>query len=247
MKHQSGFGLSELLVGLFLASIILTALIQFYLSNKRQYLAAEAILTERFDLQWVSDLLSNSIKRAGFTPCLGVDQLDVVDRRFFGRKVSSLKISNQPQQLIQVNRMSEQFTKLIRVQSPTELIISNSAPINEHHPLLIANCEHAEIHEILSIDNMGTRSLITLTKPLMFTYGASTYLGEWLEERWFIKRNGKGVDALYYQLHSAEELTSLIHSLYIKETYNQAQRYLNIILGLEQKKTLELLVAVRGT
>lgn len=247
MKRQSGFGLSEILISLFISSIIMGTLIQFYMSNKRQYLAAEEILSTQFDLQWVTDLMSDSIRRAGFTPCLGVDQLQAVDRRNFSKKLTGLRIENQPQHLIQVNRMNELFSQLISVQNATQIIVSKHAVWNEKRPLIIADCEHAEVHKIGMIDKIGPNYLITLTKPLIFSYDVSTYVGEWLEERWFIKHNVQGVPALYYQLSQTEELTPLIHSLRIKDKRAHEKRYLDIELGLDQDKTHQLFVAVRGS
>lgn len=247
MKTQAGFGLSEILISLFLVSIIMTTLIQFYLNNKRQYLAAEEILSEGFDVQWVSDLLSDSIRRAGFTPCLGVDQLYAVDRRNFGKAVLGLKVENQPQQFIQVNRMSENFTQLITIKNTTQIVVANSVLINEQRPLVIADCDHAEIHNILMVDKIGAHQLVTLTKPLMFSYETSAYVGEWLEEHWFIKSNSKGIKALYYQSDQAEELTPLIYSLQIKEKRIHKKKYLEISMGLEKDKVSDLVVAVRGS
>jgi len=110
MTKQAGIGLSEVIISLFLASLILTLLTQLYLSNKRQYSEAQKLLETNFDLQWVSDLMSDSIRRAGFTPCLGIDQLKTIDRRNNDKTLLGLKIEQSPLQLIQVNRTRELFT-----------------------------------------------------------------------------------------------------------------------------------------
>jgi Tfp pilus assembly protein PilW len=62
----------------------MAALIQFYLTSKQHYLQTEKVLEAGFEVQWVMDLLSDSIRRAGFTPCLGLDHLTVVDHRHDG-------------------------------------------------------------------------------------------------------------------------------------------------------------------
>ena len=247
MREQNGFSLSEVLISLFLASIIMTMLTQFYLSIKRQYIQAQEVLAVSFDLQWVSDLLSDSIRRAGFTPCLGIDQLKVIDRRNFPRVISGLKVQNKPQQSIQVNRMSEVFTQAVTIHSSTELIVSDSIVFHEQRPLIIADCEHAEVHQLFGIEPVGSGYLITLAKPLMFSYGSSASVGEWLEEKWYIKSNAKGIRALYYQMIQTEELTSLVHSLQIKEQRVHERRLIEIIMGLDQDNTQQVLVAVRGS
>lgn len=245
-KH-AGFGLSELLISLFLVSIIMTILTQFYLSTKRQYLEAQDVLSDHFDLQWVGDLLSDSVRRAGFTPCLGIDQLIAKDRRNASRGISGLKVENQPRQLIQVNRMSEVFTPLVRVQGSTQLLVSHSGALNPKRPILIADCEHAEVHQILEVNSYDFGDLITLAKPLMYSYAASTYVGEWLEEQWFIQNTAQGDKALYYHLVQTEELTPLIHSLQIKDQRIHEKRLVEIFMGLEKDNTYRLVVAVRGS
>jgi len=246
-QKQSGTTLSEVLISLFLASIIMTILIQLYLSSKQHYLEAEQILESNFDLQWVSDLLSDSIRRAGFTPCLGIDQLQVVDRRDIRRTVKGLKIENEPQQLIQVNRMSEVFAKVLYMQSPTKIVVPHSILFNEQRPLLIADCEHAEVHQIFSIEKQADGYLITLTKPLFFSYPESVYIGEWLEEQWFIKKNTEGTNTLHYQLVQIEELSPLVHSLKMSSSRVHGKQFLKVILGMDKDKTHQLTVAVRGS
>ncbi len=247
MNQQSGFGLSELLISLFLTTFIVTVLMQFYLSNKRHYLAAQKQLEEHLDLQWVRELLSDSIRRAGFTPCVGISQLKIIDRRNFKSIIPEVSIVDSLRSLIQVNRMSEHFTKIIAIQRPTQLLVAHGVLFKESHPVLIADCEHAEIHQILRIDKSRRNDLITLTKPLMFSYTASAYIGEWYEEQWFIKQNAKNVNAFYYKLFQAEELTPLIHSLRINQKQVQEKQLIEIVKELDNNKTEKLVVAVRGS
>ncbi len=246
MNNQSGIGLSEVLISLFLASLITTTLAQLYLSNKRQYVAAQKLLEVNFDIQWVSDLLRDSIRRSGFTPCLGIDQLKTIDRRNFKRTISGLIIEQTPEQLIQINRMSEFFTKIIDIQSPTRLIVSDGTLFKKLRPVLIADCEHAEVHQILRVDKLERGYLVILTKPLMFSYTPSVYLGEWYEEKWFIKKRDKKT-ALYYKLFHTEELTTLVHSLHIERKRVNEKQLITIIMGLDNNKTQQLIVAVRGS
>ena len=73
---------------------------------------------------------------------------------------------------------------------------------------------------------------------MLFSYTGTTYIGEWLEEKWFIKNN-----ALYYHLWQSEELTPLVHSLQT----TKKQNLLEITMELETNQTHQLKVAVRGS
>lgn len=238
-----GFGLLDVLISLFLSTLILTLLTQFYLGNKRQYLIAQDRLASQFDVQWVSDLLSDNIRRAGFTPCLGVDQLAITDRRNPSRVLNGMIISPPPEQAIQINRMSEIFSNVLAIQNPTQLRVSSTALIDEKHPVMIADCNHAEVHQIALYEPQANSTLITLAEPLHYHYRDQAYMGEWLEEKWFIKKNTRGVKALYYRAIQTEEITPLIHSLHIKED----RRLLDVVLGLDQEKTHAFSVVIRGT
>lgn len=246
MKKQMGLSLTEVLISLFLGSVIMTELIQLFIESKHQYLETEKVLAIRFDLQWVTDLLSDSIRRAGFTPCLGIDRLQIIDQRNHHNKIRGLHVGNHPDQFIQVNRMNEYFAKIVKIQSSTRILVQNSVTFHKKRPILIADCEHAEIQEIFDMEQQGEHLLIILKKPLYFSYDTSLYVGEYLEEKWFIKNNANHEDTLHYQLVHTEEITPLIHFMHTRNRVVRERQFLEISMGLDENKTHELRVWVRG-
>lgn len=212
---QFGFTLSELLISLFLASLLSSLLIQIYLLNKKHYSTLHQALAENFELHWAQDLLVASIRQAGFTPCLTIEHLQVVDRRASNKQFSGQSLEIRPQE-IQSNHMAEQFGLLRSRLNKQELIVSSGASLRVGQALLIADCQRAEVHQIIHKKKLSHGVLLTLAKPLLFSYSSLTYVGQWLEERWFIKKNLVGIAALYYHQAHSEELTPLIHSMAIK-------------------------------
>lgn len=245
LNTQLGFSLSEVLVSLFLSSLILLSLVQFYASSKKQYLKVQKELTEQFDLQWVSDLLGDSIRRAGFTPCLGIDQLKVLDSRNTGRLISAMTLETGVNQAIHINRMSEYFTQVIKIRNPYEIIVPQVF-FKEQRPIIIADCEHAEIHHISTLDKLSSMYRINLSRPLKYPFASTTYVGEWLEEKWFIHVS-EGHKSLYYKQSHAEELSPLIHSLKVRSRRVHQKQWLEISLGFEQDREQQLMIAVRGS
>lgn len=243
MNHQSGISLSEVLVSLFLSSLICSMLCEFYLVNKRQYIQMQETLARGFEQQWVSDLLADSVRRAGFTPCLSVDKTKIVDRRVEGAFVSGLRIASSPRSLIQVNRMSEDFSNVLSIKNQYQVLISKSRQVMEGHPVLIADCSHGEIHYPLHIEQSVEGTLVTLAKPLMFHYESLAYFGAWLEEQWFIKPNAEGESTLHYKLVHTEELSALIHSL---DVVKEGQM-VDVHLGLDKSQPHHLVVRVRAS
>jgi hypothetical protein len=237
VSKQFGWGLSELLISLFLSSLISTLLIQTYIMSKHQFLVLHDSLEEHFDVQWVQDLLADNIRKAGFTPCLNIDQLEVMNRRAIPINTLSLKMETKPQQSLQVSRMSDQFSELIAVCTPHQILISSEIVLREHHSILIADCQHAEVHEVARVKKIPEGLLLTLTKPVFFTYPSVTYVGRWLEERWYIEKNNKGVVALYYKQTHSEELTPLIHVMKLKQRRLHHKKMVDITLGLNNETT----------
>jgi prepilin-type N-terminal cleavage/methylation domain-containing protein len=246
MSKQKGFGLLELLIGLFIASILLTSLFQFYLTAKARYVKTEAILSTSLDVAWIRDMLADSIRRAGFTPCLGINQLIVKDRRESAKTISALITSNAPEQFIQVNRMSEHFSSVVSIKSPGLIYLQPSLVLKEQKPVLICDCIHAEVHTVLKVKQLSTGTLIQLSKPLLYSYSSAPYLGAWLEEKWFIHKKANNKSALYYQLVQKEELSPIVHSMNVERHDSGGKRIVKLGLGLDENKIHQVTVAVRA-
>ncbi|HAT6976744.1 TPA: hypothetical protein JAN54_00420 [Legionella pneumophila] len=246
MRRQTGFGLSEMLISLFLASIITVTLIQFYIKSKPQYLKAQKLLEINFDLLWVSDLLSESIRKAGFTPCLSVEKLKTYDSRHAERKIINFQFENMPQAQLRINRMSDVYTEVVSFMSPTQIVIQEPVFSNIKHPLIISDCRHAEVHTVSKIDKLNNGYQITLKKPLKFRYDEIAYLGEWLEETWFTKQNEKGEKTLHYKLFQTEELSPLIHEFCISKRIVKQRPVLDFTIGSDEEKFRKISVSVRN-
>lgn len=247
MNYQSGLTLTEVLVSLLIASILMSVLTQCYITNKRQYLEIEKRLEQNFDVQWASELLSDSIRRAGFTPCVSMDLLTSIDRRKEERGIKSIRIDNQLGQSIQINRMNDAFFELQEIQNPSQIFVPNTTSFHNNRPVLIADCEHAEVHDVLNIEKLAKGQLILLNKPLLYSYTTPIYIGEWLEEKWFVKNNKQGQPALFYKLMQTEELAPQIQALHISQKQRQHKQLIQIVMELDKGKTQQLMIAVRGS
>lgn len=239
MNKQKGMSLSEVLIGLFLASIISTVLLQTYLLTKRHYTVIQDALEVNFEVQWVRDLLSDSIRRAGFTPCLSSDLLALNSKK-------SIYFETIPRPTLYINRMSKQFGELIAIPNKNQIIVSAELSVRKNQNILIANCFVGELHQITEVKKVPQGVLLTLKEPLVAHYSSLTYVGEWLQEQWFIKTNSKGERALYYQQTHSEELTSVINALNIKSTRIKGKNITEVELGLSNTKSHYFKVLVRA-
>lgn len=229
---NKGFGLSEVLISLFLASLIMSALINHYLCTKKQYQHIESHLEQAYELQLVTNLLRNSIYRAGFTPCMSINHLTTVDRRNGHNNLRGLESPN-PSELI-INHMSEQFDTLIGIINKDALSIPRTF-IPENHPIIIADCNHAEVQKIIKVDQFSNYQIVKLAKPLAFDYQPPIYIGEWLEERYFIRSKNPNKPTLFYHQKHTDELSAYIQSMAVNIMNNHKNTLVSIQLGLDQK------------
>lgn len=216
-------------------------MINVYLQHKRQFTYAQQRLDSELDLQWIHHLLAQSIKQAGFTPCIGVSHLKTFD----WRTQNVLLPWIVGFQSIELNHMSNQFTQLKDIKGTNQLILANSALLKDKKTVLIADCKHAELLNISQVDLKNNK--IILATPLRFNYPSSAYLGVWMEERWSIKMNTRGKAALYYTLGHHEELSSLVQSLNTVIKPIQRKLIMQITLGLQNGNDHQLSLWLRNS
>lgn len=239
MRKQQGVGLPEVLIGLVLSSFISLCLIQLYLNIKQQYHGIQRALEEQTDLQLAADLIRNSVRSAGFTPCLGVEHLKTIDQRNLLKELAAIEVGRDGSSLI-LNRMNEHFDTLIKRIDATTLLTSAYHTLQAGRAIIIADCYHAEVQYIKEITAANKNQRIVLTKPLAFAYHEPVYVGEWLEETYFIKYKPSSKAALFYHHYSTEELTPLVNGLSAIVEEHQASSLVHIRLTMEKAGLLAI-------
>ena len=236
MSHQEGLGLPELFIALLLSSIIMTGLMHHYLSAKKQYGDIQKKLERSIDLQLVTDLMRDSIRRAGFTPCLSIERLVTRDQRSEFKRLAAFEISSDSKKpWLRVNRMNEHFDTVLQVMSPTQILATKVQLLYQDQSILIADCYHAEVQKISKIERTSKGQVLTLTKPLAFQYHPPIYIGEWLEETYFIRRGHNGENALFYHYQHTEELTIAVHELLARLIKHKEHTLLQVILSIPKE------------
>ncbi len=243
MMNSKGIGLPELLISLFLASLILSALVNIYLSAKKEYFYLQERLGSEVDVVNVIEVMRDSIHRAGFTPCLNLNQLKSYDAHTRKALLPAIVLNSQRATSLNINRMSEQFASVVTVVNDTELKLKEEASwIQQNKKIIIANCTYAEVHEVTQVKHKHQETIVTLNSPLYYHYEGEMYVGEWIEEKFYIhQQHNKSV--LYYQFHHADELTSSINSMKLK--MQEEQKLVEVTLGLNHGKEIQFTSAVR--
>ena len=234
MHSQEGSGLTEVMISLFLATLIMTALMNHYICVKRHYLHLQTTMDDAMELQLASDVLRDSIRQAGFTPCMRIDHLISLDHRNGRENILAIESDSE----LHINRMNPYFDSVLNIVNSTQILATHENTIRAASAILIADCYHAEMQLVSEVNQMQREQLITLNSPLIFTYQSPVYIGEWLQERYFIGPQG----GLFYEKNHAEELTSVITSMSVKHD----KTYIQISLEMDNERKIELETKVRA-
>lgn len=246
MTRQQGLSLTEIIISLLLASLLLLALMQHYLSSKRHYLHSQQLLEQSYEWLFVDNFLRQSLRRAGFSPCLGLNLLKTIDQRNGKTNLVSIEAETGAGQGLRIHRMSDNFTAVLQILSSNRLVVSAENQRVGTRDILIADCYHAEVQRVLSRQQVAKEIVLTLEKPLAFDYVVPFYMGDWVDERIFIQTNTRGKPALFYQQDQPEELTSMIQSMSTHLQTKQGQHVVQLRLGLANQQSILLETMVRS-
>lgn len=244
-KHLLGTSFIEILVSLFLSTFLITALIEHYLITKKQYLQVQNTLENELEIQLVQNLFRDSIRLAGFTPCLSIDRLVTINHQTNNR-LHSIQIDSLPAKSLRLFRMKEYFNSVFNFPASNQLLINKHHYYKKDQWVLIADCYHAEVQQIASIQAIGTKNLIYLKQPLYFKYEMPAYIGEWIEETFYIKKNQLGLTFLYYKKDQAEQLAPGILDLSAKLIKRQGKKLVLVTLKNQEGQPIELKTTIRA-
>jgi prepilin-type N-terminal cleavage/methylation domain-containing protein len=234
---QRGLGLIELMISLVLAGLLLALCMQHYLLSKRHTKLLATFLGQQLELHLVIGLLRNSLRQAGFTPCASLESLHTKD--------SLTAIDTDSKNILKINRMNENFTRILQSLSPRQLLVGQGVSFTVGQRVLIADCYHAEVGQIRSLAPGPGGTWVELHNAQHFNYVAPVYLGEWLEEVFFIRKNAEGRGALFYHHRHSEELSPVIKQLSATQRLLQGKRLVDLKLTLDSEE-LTLTTAVRN-
>lgn len=241
-RTQKGIGLSELLITLLISSFIIMGLMNHYLATKKYYNRLQKKLANTIDLQLVAELLRDSIRKAGFTPCLNVDNLTTLDQRENVKPLKGLEFNVVDKPWLRLSRMDEHFSSVIEIINPTQLVLGSKHALHTDDAILIADCYHAEVQKIRYVH----QQTIQLMKPLAFTYYSPIYVGAWLEETFAIRPNQAGKRALFYQLKHQEELTAVISNFALTVNKLKKSVLLSVVFHANNTDILKFDTRVRA-
>lgn len=237
---QSGLSLPEIMVALVSSSVLMTTLMSQYIGVKQHYKHSESMLEKALDVQLVVDIMRDSIRQAGFTPCLGVEHLSTIDMRTDKHGLTAIDLHSGDAPGFQVNHMSNQYGVFIKQLSLSNLIVSKEAVLSLQHPVIVADCYHAEVHRIQHLRSVSGNWEVGLSRPIFYDYQPPIYIGEWLEERFFMQSG-----TLFYGVGHADALSSVVNGVSAAFNSGHGKRLLHVALALEKGRSVDIDTMVR--
>lgn len=238
---MKGYSLIEIMLSLFLASIVITTLMHYYFVCQQQYFIAQKSLEEGLELHALSEFIQDSIRRAGFTPCLCLDNLSSFDHRSH-KSLQSLQVLDNS---LKISRMSENFYAVKRLNSTT-LLIPSVKNWPHSFPIIIADCYHAEVSSLKYAELSSEGIQLRLNYPLHYDYEELFYVGEWVDEAFFVEKTKTGLARFYYQTSNKEKLTNLIEGLMTKLSFKHSNKFVHMRLQGKGEKTINIDAKVRS-
>lgn len=233
-----GHSLIELLVVTGLTSFMLAGLLPIYFAFQRTHHQLEKQITETYELHLVETLLRDHIRRAGFTPCMPINSLLNEDGLF------AYQLQRRPPHLIAtaltLNRMENPM--VIKWLDGDRLMLNQGAHIDKTKPYLIADCYHAELIQVKSTHLALDGVRLELVKPLRFDYVAPVYIGEWLNETFYVRE--KPHPALMVKGVLTEVLTPEVSALLVEE--KKERQLLQLSLKMKTAETHQIVAKVRA-
>lgn len=208
-QREQGLTLLECLLGLTLALLLMTFVMQQYLQIKQQSDLAVQAMTQSSRLHTVLDMFRRKGHQAGFAACLPINHLVSFDHRT-QKPLQTLEISLQPLSKLTFYRMSDDFATIGPTAAKDTFTVIGKWRPKQQHALIISDCQHAEVLEHY---HMSAHD-IHFSQTTMFSYHVPIYLGEWVTESFWVAKNVHGQSALFYMQHQhAEELLAEVNGM----------------------------------
>jgi hypothetical protein len=202
-------------------------------------------LNQAQELHWLSDVLRSRVRMAGFTPCRRLEHLVVADTRAKAQSLAEYEFVSQPHASLTLRRMHQSAVRVLKQISPTDVLIE-STPISIQYPIMLADCEHAEVHTLADATKTPEGVHIQLQEPILFTYQLPFYYAEWVTESFFMRQTRERGRALFYQYHRVDQLTRLVQDFSAKRFQIEASLLVELNLQLSNQHSQMLVTRIRA-
>ncbi len=204
-SKNAAFSLSEVLIALFLGSLLASLALHQFFSVKKQFQYLSHTLHCNMNESLSIDLLRDTIFHAGFTPYGSIQQLQPLNT-IDARPKTAIEPLSSPLRGFITRRMDSNYVPLTRIHTNT-IVVPASLAIQKNETLIICNWCCYQLLPVKNIHRRNNSLYIDLQQPIHSIFHANSFVGRWIEERYELKhRSQQGISGLYYYQHHHNEL-----------------------------------------
>lgn len=241
-----GFSFTEVLISVFISSLMLTGLFQAYLSTKAQYQHLAIELEEQQEQLLLGGWLRHLIQQAGYHHCYPLGnkskQVAIFDALDPNLPASISKSALTNSKVLQVSqtvsaRHIKQIAKgseLIKIHKPIKLKVGDK--------VIIADCHQKSLASIAALNSSKTE--LVLTKPVVKHFDKRAKILRQSTLYFFIKK-AKGKAALYMKQGAAQQVVS--HEVQNLNLNVLAEHQQTKLMQLDLKYSNQQLISILAT
>ncbi len=258
-KKVSGSSLSEVLIALFLSSLMMAAIGNTYVSIKKHYLFIEQQLELMQEEVLLINFFKEQIQSAGFFGCNHQNKL-LLDLSSFNISKSSLLVlnKNSKELPLHVRRYAvsdSQILKLTSIETPKYFItksdfnsevitVNKSENFKKNQNIVISDCQNASLRIITKVNNLQNR--LILNKPLNYQYSRNSIISHFQTTIFYIRKVGNSRALYISNGKRSEELSRDILKLSIDKKILLNTSLININLNRLNNVALNFYVTMIG-
>lgn len=236
---NAAFSLSEVLVALFLGSLLTSLALHQFFSVKKQFQYLSHTLHCNLNESLIVDLLRDTVFHAGFTPYGSIQQLQPLHTEDT-RRITAIEPLSSPLHGFIARRMGSNYVPLIHIHTNT-IAIPEFLHIQQNQPLIVCNWCCYQLLTVKKTYRKNDILYVELQQTLHSVFHANSFVGQWLEERYELKQNphNNTYGLYYYQHHHNELLEDNWTSLSMQRS---ASRNTGISVLLKDKQQKEVFI-----
>lgn len=171
-RFVSGVTLIELMVAMVIGFLIITTLMELFISTQRHYRLQFALNDIQYEAKSVISFLRNNIQTSNVSCLLLKNQLKMKNNRLI------------------VNRMGKQTGLLHEtMQTPNYLLVSSDENYHVNDKLVISDCHHTEVFSIFNLSSHQTIKKIIPANPLHFIYEKGAAIARFSTSEFYVENN----------------------------------------------------------
>lgn len=243
-KRCLGFGLSELLIALFISSLMMTAICQLYLSVKNHYIWYEKQLDAMQERLLLIDWLTSLIHKTNAVGCFSMADKAVeaiaFDAPILPKHIRRTVVPGST--VIKFNMVKTLYRIQKSWPNSSLIILAEKTDLKKKQTVMVGDCLSSMVTKISAISR--SKKQLSLSKRLKASYTKNAMIARYKRLYLYIRNVSKHSTLYLANDGSSQEISRDIESITIKEKQQNAHSLLlEVLLKPSSQPEIKFLVA----